>query len=94
MPIRHVAAVIASGLVLAAVGLAAQNPADWTEWRGPQRNGTLTGVAVPKVWPPTLTNSTSSRSTRWPTAPPTASRAIVGNRLYVKDNDGLTVWSF
>ena len=55
MPIRHVAAVIASGLVLAAVGLAAQNPADWTEWRGPQRNGTLTGVAVPKVWPPTLT---------------------------------------
>ena len=42
-------------LFLAATGtIAAQKPADWSQWRGPQRNGT-TSAGLPSAWPATLT---------------------------------------
>ncbi len=28
---------------------------DWPQWRGPNRDGKVTGFTVPKTWPKTLT---------------------------------------
>jgi outer membrane protein assembly factor BamB len=55
MVIRSFAVALAWSFVLAPVAVLAQKPANWTEWRGESRSGTLTGVPAPKVWPPMLT---------------------------------------
>ena len=52
---RPFAALAGAALLAGFFGLAAVSAADWTGWRGPLRNGVLTGIPVPKVWPPALT---------------------------------------
>jgi outer membrane protein assembly factor BamB len=42
-------------LLMATCTVAAQRPtADWSQWRGPQRNGVV-AATLPAAWPPTLT---------------------------------------
>jgi outer membrane protein assembly factor BamB len=64
------------------VGLTAvaggQKPSsDWPQWRGPNRDGTLTTFAEPKAWPDQLTQ-------RWKIEVGTgyATPIVVGNRVY------------
>ncbi len=68
--------------VMTVVGLtvhaAAQQPsADLTQWRGPARDGVVTGFAVPAVWPEALAQ-------QWKVEVGTgyATPLIVGNRVY------------
>ena len=68
--------------IIAAAGLAAvvhgQNArADWPQWRGPQRDGTLTAFVEPTSWPEQLTR-------RWKIEIGTgyATPIVVGNRVY------------
>ncbi|MFZ0749945.1 MAG: PQQ-binding-like beta-propeller repeat protein, partial [Pyrinomonadaceae bacterium] len=42
---------VAVGISITASGLA---PADWPQWRGPNRDGLVKGVANPATWPKTL----------------------------------------
>jgi outer membrane protein assembly factor BamB len=67
---------------IAVVGLTAvaggQKPSsDWPQWRGPNRDGTLTTFAEPKAWPDQLTQ-------RWKIEVGTgyATPIVVGNRVY------------
>jgi outer membrane protein assembly factor BamB len=69
--------------IVAAWGLAAvvsgQNAtADWPQWRGPSRDGTLAMFAEPKAWPERLTE-------RWKVEVGTgyATPIVVGNRVFV-----------
>ena len=50
---------------------------DWPQWRGPRRDGTLTGFTEPKAWPDTLTQ-------RWKitVGEGYATPILVGNRVY------------
>src|SRR5262249_38332422 len=55
-----------------------QNAAgDWPQWRGPSRDGTVTGFAPPQPWPERLTR-------RWKVEVGTgyATPVVVGNRVY------------
>jgi outer membrane protein assembly factor BamB len=60
------------------VVVGAQNAGpDWPQWRGPNRDGTLTSFTEPKSWPDTLTQ-------RWKIQIGTgyATPLVVGNRVY------------
>jgi RNA polymerase sigma factor (sigma-70 family) len=52
--------------------------ADWPQWRGPNRDGTVHGVAVPATWPRQLTEE-------WqvPVGEGVASPVVVGGRIFV-----------
>jgi RNA polymerase sigma factor (sigma-70 family) len=52
--------------------------ADWPQWRGPDRDGVVHGVAVPRKWPKTLTEE-------WkvPVGKGVASPVVVGGRIYL-----------
>lgn len=74
----------------AATTLTAQRPsADWAQWRGPNRNGIISGFTAPAAWPETLTQ-------RWriEVGHGYASPIIVGDRVYVfsrrGDNEGMS----
>jgi outer membrane protein assembly factor BamB len=64
-------------LLLAAASLGAQQPREWSQWRGPQRDG-VTALTVPAAWPQTLTR-------RWDMSVGSghSSPVIVGNRVIV-----------
>lgn len=57
---------------------------DWPQWRGPNRDGTLSAFTEPKAWPDTLTQ-------RWKIEVGTgyATPIVVGNRVYAftRQND-------
>jgi outer membrane protein assembly factor BamB len=95
---------VAAGIIATAglaATLAAQIPApDWTQWRGPKRDGTLTAFTPPRAWPDALTR-------RWKVEVGTgyATPIVVGNRVFAfsrQDTDevmraldaatGKTVW--
>jgi outer membrane protein assembly factor BamB len=60
------------------IGVAAQNAAlDYTQWRGPNRDGSAAGFVEPKAWPKELRQ-------RWTldVGPGYATPLVVGNRLY------------
>ena len=48
--------VIGIALVVAAgsTSLAQRPSTDWTQWRGPNRNGTIAAFTPPAAWPDTL----------------------------------------
>src|SRR5438128_2548823 len=84
MRVRHasIAGLLVAAALIAPVG--AQNPSmsgrpgqDWPQWRGPQRDGSLTTYAEPTSWPDKLTQ-------RWKVEVGTgyATPIVVGNRVY------------
>jgi outer membrane protein assembly factor BamB len=66
---------LAAGLGLA---LAAARADDWPQWRGPNRDGHVTGFQAPATWPKALTQ-------KWkiPVGEGVATPALVGDKLYV-----------
>jgi outer membrane protein assembly factor BamB len=89
MRTNHRMAVGVGAIALAAATLAAQSrPGDWPQWRGPNRDGTLTRFAEPRSWPEQLTR-------RWKLEIGTgyATPIVVANRVYAfsrqQDNEVL-----
>ena len=77
-------------LTLTLLPLEAQRSSnDWVQWRGPNRNGVITGFTAPAAWPETLTQ-------RWRVEVGTgyASPIAAGDRVYVfsrrGDNEGMS----
>jgi outer membrane protein assembly factor BamB len=71
--------VVLAGLALP---LAAQRPADWPQWRGPNRDGAAP-LAVPAAWPEQLT-----QKWRVEVGQGYATPVIVGNRVYQFSRQG------
>ena len=63
--------------------LSAQGGSDWTQWRGPNRDGSVPSFAAPATWPETLTQRWSSDVGLGYATP-----LVVGNRLYVFSRQG------
>ena len=65
-----------AGIVIL-VGASSVLAQDWPQWRGPNRNGKLSGFAAPASWPKELTQ-------KWkvPVGVGDSSPALVGNKLY------------
>ena len=83
MNIKHIVTV---GVVCVAlsIGLAGQSgPADYTQWRGPNRDGAAPTFTAPASWPERLTQ-------KWKVEVGTgyATPLIVGNRLYLFSRQG------
>jgi outer membrane protein assembly factor BamB len=81
-------------LLVVAMGAAsqAQRPStDWTQWRGPNRDGTIAGFTPPATWPDTLVQ-------RWKIEVGTgyATPIVVGDRVYqfsrVGENETMTAF--
>lgn len=61
----------------------AQAPRDWSQWRGPERNGTAAGFAAPARWPQTLTR-------RWEVTVGAghSSPVVLGDRVFLHARQG------
>ncbi len=68
---------------VALVGAAQVLAQDWPQWRGPHRDGKVTGFSAPQTWPETLTQ-------KWKTTVGSgdATPALVGEKLYVFARQG------
>jgi hypothetical protein len=81
-------AVIIAGLSAIAQ---AQGPADWTQWRGPARDGVIASFTPPASWPDTLVK-------RWSVEIGTgyATPIVVGDRVYqfsrIGENETMTAF--
>ena len=62
---------------------AARGLADWPQWRGPNRDGKVTGFTAPQTWPKELT-----KKWRMKVGSGDATPALVGERLYVFARQG------
>lgn len=82
MRVSSRAAGILAGCVMAAGAsrIAAQ---EWAQWRGPRRDGTVSGFTAPQAWPKRLTQ-------KWKTTVGSgdATPAFVGGKLYVFARQG------
>jgi len=67
--------ILVGALWLGATGVQAQ---DWPQWRGPNRDGKVTGFKAPKTWPKELT-----RKWKVTVGDGVATPALVGGKLYV-----------
>lgn len=79
---RLTLALLAALLLAGAASAFAQ---DWPQWRGPTRDGKVTGFTAPQAWPKELTQKWSV-----PVGKGDASPALVGDRLYLitrQDNE-------
>jgi outer membrane protein assembly factor BamB len=65
-------------LILGLGGAASRLSADWPQWRGPNRDGVVRGVAVPRKWPKTL-----KEQWRVEVGEGIASPVVVGGNVYV-----------
>ena len=85
--VKTVVRMIAGAAVAVAVviiSLSAQTgAADWTQWRGPNRDGVVASFAAPKAWPEQLT-----RKWKIDVGLGYASPLLVGNRLFVFSRQG------
>jgi outer membrane protein assembly factor BamB len=74
-------AAAAGGLILISVGQGLGQ--DWPQWRGPNRDGKVSGFAAPEKWPGALTQ-------KWRTTvgQGDATPALVGDKLYVFARQG------
>ena len=83
----YVAVIIA---VLGAI-VEAQGPTDWTQWRGPARDGVIASFTPPPTWPDTLVK-------RWKVEIGTgyATPIVVGDRVYqfsrIGENETMTAF--
>ena len=73
--------VVSTGLVAALGGQ--QRPADWPQWRGPNRDGALAAFTAPASWPEQLTQ-------KWKVEVGLgyATPIVVGNRIYMFSRQG------
>jgi outer membrane protein assembly factor BamB len=78
------------GVIVSGVMVAGQSrPADWPQWRGPNRDGAVTSFAEPRSWPDQLTK-------KWKidVGLGYATPILVGNRVYMysrrDDNEVMT----
>ena len=73
--------VVFTGLVTGVI--AQQSPADWPQWRGPNRDGAVARFAAPASWPEQLTQ-------KWKVEVGLgyATPLVVGNRLYMFSRQG------
>ncbi len=79
MSVQQRIAAGAGVFALAAAALAAQPAAgDWPQWRGPNRDGVITGFVEPKTWPERLV-----RKWKVDVGLGYASPVVVGNRVYL-----------
>ena len=70
-------------LLVAVAGPAAQGGADWSQWRGPNRDGTLVGFAAPASWPEGLTRQWTVEIGEGYATP-----VLVSDRLYTFTRQG------
>ncbi|MHB1307864.1 MAG: PQQ-binding-like beta-propeller repeat protein [Limisphaerales bacterium] len=80
--LRPATFVLALGLLTTPLGLAV----DWPQWRGPQRNGVSAETGLLQQWPeggPPLRWHVSNLGSGY------GAPSVVGDRLYVLDNEGL-----
>jgi len=77
---RRRAALVGGVVVMIAISAWAQ---DWPQWRGPNRDGKVTGFTAPQPWPSELTQ-------KWKVTVGTgcATPALVGGKLYVFARQG------
>ena len=64
--------------VIALARVSQASDQNWPQWRGPNRDGKVSGFEAPKAWPKELTQ-------KWkvPVGDGVASPALVDNKLYV-----------
>jgi outer membrane protein assembly factor BamB len=76
---------LAAAVIVAAAGILAGDAAaqDWTQWRGPMRDGTVTAFDAPATWPEGLTRQWS-REVGFGYATP----LLLGERLYLFTREG------
>jgi outer membrane protein assembly factor BamB len=77
---RVVVAMLSCVILMGATGALGQN---WPQWRGPDRDGKVTGFTAPQTWPATLTQ-------KWKVTvgPGDATPALVNEKLYVFTRQG------
>jgi outer membrane protein assembly factor BamB len=82
---KHTRGWLVGGLAVLglAASLRAQGRGDWTQWRGPNRDGAVASFAEPKAWPAMLVR-------RWKVDVGLgyASPLLIGNRLYMFSRQG------
>jgi len=78
---RSIAEIVGSVILISASCVFAQ---DWPQWRGPNRDGKVSGFTAPQTWPKEL-------KLRWKTPVGTgdATPALVGDKLYVFARQGV-----
>jgi outer membrane protein assembly factor BamB len=77
---------VAAALLVSALAahLDAQNgPADWPQWRGPNRDGVISSFTEPKPWPEKLT-----RKWKMEVGLGYATPVVIGNRVYMFARQG------
>ncbi|HPD45347.1 MAG TPA: PQQ-like beta-propeller repeat protein [Anaerohalosphaeraceae bacterium] len=79
--VNRIAVLKIAGAMVFAAGIV--NAEDWTQWRGPRRDGSVTGFVAPAAWPETLTQ-------KWKVTVGTgcSTPAVVGNKVYVFTRQG------
>jgi outer membrane protein assembly factor BamB len=86
---RHILLLVLVLAPLTALVDAQRPSSDWTQWRGPNRDGAIAGFTAPAAWPKALT-------LRWKAEVGTgyATPLVVGNRVYMfsrlGDNETMT----
>jgi outer membrane protein assembly factor BamB len=74
---------VALVILLSSSGPFAQRPGDWTQWRGPNRDGTAPAFTVPNAWPEKLTQRWKLEVGLGYSTP-----LIVGDRIYTFTRQG------
>jgi len=77
---RSIGVIVGCVVLISAGYIVAQ---DWPQWRGPNRDGKVTGFTAPRTWPKALTQ-------KWKTTVGSgdATPALVGEKLYVFARQG------
>jgi outer membrane protein assembly factor BamB len=83
MKFRHVAFGLVVSTVVTAAVAAQQRPADWPQWRGPNRDGAIASFTEPKSWPEKL-----ARKWKVEVGLGYASPVLVGGRVYLFSRQG------
>jgi outer membrane protein assembly factor BamB len=87
----HRILIVVAILCLTAIGEAQRPSTDWTQWRGPNRDGAIAAFAAPATWPETLMR-------RWKVEVGTgySTPIVVGDRVYqfsrVGENETMTAF--
>src|ERR1700716_4068543 len=75
--------ITAIAAVTASLATAQTRPADWPQWRGPNRDGAIASFVEPKAWPEKL-----NRKWKVDVGLGYASPVLVGGRVYLFSRQG------